>query len=83
MGLPARGHPPFYHRGVSSYRVEIVPWDGDKHGTEHLEEALNGFADDGWDVVSVVPVRAGASARALIGISGTADTTELAVVLRK
>lgn len=63
--------------------MEIVPWDGHKNGTDHLEAKLNDFAEEGWKVVSVVPVRAGASAKSLIAASGTADTTELAVVLRQ
>lgn len=69
--------------GVEEYRVERVPWDGQRHGAEHLTDALNGFAADGWSVVSVIPTKAGASAKSLVLSSGTADTTELAVVLRR
>ena len=65
------------------YRVEVVHWDGVNKGAAHLAETLNRFAADGWDVVSMAPVRAGASARALIGASASADTTELAVALRR
>ena len=62
---------------VEEYRVERVPWDGQRHGAEHLADALNGFAADGWSVVSVIPTKAGASAKSLVLSSGTADTTEL------
>lgn len=65
------------------YRVEVVHWDGVGKGAAHLADALNRFAGDGWEVVAVAPVRAGASARALIGANASADTTELAVVLRR
>lgn len=81
--MPGRVPPPPYDDAVSEYRVETVPWDGHQHGNEHLQEALAAFDADGWDVVSVVPVRAGASARSILGGSGSADTTELAVVLRR
>lgn len=65
------------------FRVEVLHWDGVKQGADHLAAELNRFAAEGWEVVSVTPVRAGASARALIGANASADTTELAVVLRK
>lgn len=68
---------------TEEYRVERVPWDGQRHGAEHLADALNGFARQGWSVVSVIPTRAGASAKSLVLSSGTADTTEVAVVLRR
>ena len=69
--------------GVKPYRVEVVHWDGHARGSDHLEAALNDWASDGWDVVSVVPTRAGASIRSLVGTSASADTSELAVVLRR
>jgi hypothetical protein len=68
---------------TEDYRVERVPWDGQRHGAEHLADALNEFARQGWSVVSVIPTRAGASAKSLVLSSGTADTTEVAVVLRR
>ena len=81
--MTGRVAPAPYDDAVSEYRVETLPWDGHQHGSEHLQEALAAYDADGWDVISVVPVRAGASARSLLGGSGSADTTELAVVLRR
>ena len=68
---------------MDEYRVEVVSWDGRKQGAEHLEKTLNEFAADGWTVVSVIPTRAGASAKSIMVASASADTTELAVVLRR
>ncbi len=65
------------------YDVRVVHWDGHRHGADHLRDELNRFAAEGWSVVAVVPTVAGASARALLGASASAETSELAVVLRR
>jgi hypothetical protein len=65
------------------YRVEALPWDGHDEGARHLEEQLNRFADDGWEVFSLVPTTAGTSIRSLVSANASADTTELAVVMRR
>lgn len=65
------------------HRVELVPWDGHKHGAEHLGRTLDELSKGGWSVVTVVPTRAGASAKSILAASGSADTTELAVILRR
>jgi len=65
------------------YRVEVVSWDGHERGARHLEEALNGWASEGWDVVSILPTTAGTSIRSFVGASASADTTEFAVVMRR
>ncbi len=64
------------------YRVEVVSWDGHEKGARHLEEVLNRWAGEGWDVVSILPTTAGTSIRGLMS-SASADTTEFAVVLRR
>jgi hypothetical protein len=66
-----------------AYEVRMVAWDGHKHGPDHLAAELNRFAADGWTVVSVLPTSAGASARSLIAASASAETSEVAVVLRR
>lgn len=63
------------------YRVEVVSWDGHEKGATHLERCLNAWADEGWDVVSILPTTAGTSVKSLISASASADTTEFAVVL--
>lgn len=64
------------------YRVEVVHWDGHEKGARHLEERLNEWAADGWDVVSILPTTAGTSVKSLISASASADTTEFAIVMR-
>ncbi len=66
-----------------AYRVEAVPWDGHELGARHLEEQLNEWAADGWEVVSILPTTAGTSIRSLVSAAASADTTEFAVVLRR
>ena len=68
---------------MTEYRVEAVPWDGHELGARHLEQTLNEFAGEGWEVVSILPTTAGTSVRSLISASASADTTEFAVVLRR
>lgn len=63
--------------------MEAVPWDGHERGARHLEDLLNGFAGDGWEVVAILPTTAGTSIRSLVSASASADTTEFAVVLRR
>ena len=65
------------------YRVEVFHWDGHERGAQHFETALNEWADEGWELDSLVPTRADTSIRSLVAASASADTTELAVVLRK
>ncbi len=67
---------------MTRYRVEAVHWDGGPAGAERLGELLNGWADEGWRVRSIVPTRADTSVRAL-SASASADTTELAIVLER
>lgn len=64
------------------YRVEVVPWDGHQAGADHLEARLNEWADEGWEVVAVLPTTAGTSVRSIVSASASADTTEFAVVMR-
>lgn len=63
--------------------MEAVAWDGHDEGARHLENALNGFAAEGWEVVTILPTTAGTSIRSLVAASASADTTEFAVVLRR
>ena len=65
------------------YRVEVVHWDGEKQGARHFQDALNRWAEEGWELDSLVPTRAATSIRSLVAASAAADTTELAVVLRR
>jgi hypothetical protein len=66
-----------------NYRVEVVSWDGHEKGARHLEQSLNEWAAEGWEVVSVNPTTAGTSVKSLIGGAASADTTEFAVILRR
>jgi hypothetical protein len=68
---------------MKQYRVEAVRWDGHTTGAEHLERALNDWAAEGWEVLSVIPTQAGTSIRSLVAASASADTTEFAIVLRR
>jgi hypothetical protein len=68
---------------VAEYRVEAVAWDGHDRGARHLERVLNEFAQEGWEVVSILPTVAGTSVRSFLPASASADTTEFAVVLRR
>jgi Domain of unknown function (DUF4177) len=64
------------------YRVEVVPWDGHEKGADHLQRVLNEWAEEGWEVVSILPTTAGTSIRSFVSASASADTTEFAIVLR-
>lgn len=64
------------------YRVEAVRWEGGTDGAQRLEEQLNGWADDGWELLFIIPTTADTSIRALVG-AGSAGTSEIAVVLRR
>ena len=68
---------------MGEYRVEAVAWDGHQAGAAHLQATLNEWAGDGWEVVAVVPTTAGTSIRSVLGANASADTTELAVILRR
>lgn len=65
----------------AEYRVEAVPWDGHALGAQHLEQRLNEYAAEGWEVVSILPTTAGTSIRGIVSAGASADTTEFAVVL--
>lgn len=65
------------------YRVEAVPWDGHEAGARHLQERLNEWASEDWEVLTILPTTAGTSIRSLASASASADTTEFAVVLRR
>lgn len=47
-----------------------------------LEGQLNGLADEGWELVFVIPTLADTSIRALMG-AASAGTTEVALVLER
>ena len=65
------------------YRVKAVPWDGHATGAQHLEGLLNGWAAEGWEVLSILPTVAGTTIRSLVGGSAAANTTEFAIVLQR
>ena len=67
----------------AEYRVVVVHWDGQERGAAHLEDALNEWSAEGWELDFIVPTSANTSIRALVSASASADTTELAVVLRR
>lgn len=67
---------------TARYRVEAVRWEGGTEGAERFEEQLNAWADDGWDLLFIIPTTADTSIRALVG-AGSAGTSEIAVVLRR
>ena len=68
---------------MAPYRVEVLHWDGEDVGAAHLEQALNDWAKAGWELVFIVPTRAATSVQSLMSARASADTTELAVVLRR
>ena len=65
------------------YRVKAVPWDGHDAGAAHLEALLNGWAAEGWEVMSVIPTTAGTSVRSLVSANAAAHTTEMARIRRR
>jgi len=65
------------------YRVEAVGWDGHDLGASHLEDRLNDFASEGWEVVVILPTTAATSIRSLRAAVASADTSEFAVVLKR
>lgn len=67
---------------MTRYRVEAVRWEGTGIGARMLEEQLNAWADDGWELVFMIPTLADTSIRALVG-AASAGTTEIALVLRR
>jgi hypothetical protein len=67
---------------MARYRVEAVRWEGTDKGATVLEDQLNAWADDGWELVFMIPTLADTSIRALVG-AASAGTTEIAVVLRR
>ena len=64
------------------YKVEAVPWDGHEEGARNLERRLNELAEEGWEVMAMLPTTAGTNVRSLIG-GAAANTTEFAVILRR
>jgi hypothetical protein len=47
-----------------------------------LEQRLNEWAEEGWELDFIVPTQADTSVRALVG-AASAGTSEIAVVLRR
>jgi len=64
------------------YRVEVATWAGSDAGARALEAQLNELAEDGWELVFVIPTLADTSIRALVG-AASAGTTEVALVLQR
>jgi hypothetical protein len=64
------------------YRVETVHWSSSEEGARHLEERLNEWAGEGWELEFIVPTQADTSVRALVG-AASAGTSEIAVILRR
>ncbi|MEZ5380629.1 MAG: hypothetical protein R2754_02400 [Microthrixaceae bacterium] len=69
--------------GRAEYRVAAVPWDGHDEGAAHLEQLLNGWAAEGWELLSVIPTTAGTSVRSFVSANAAANTTEIALILRR
>jgi hypothetical protein len=67
---------------MKRYRVEVARWTGSEDGARALEDQLNGLADDGWELVFMIPTLADTSIRALVG-AASAGTTEVALVLEQ
>ena len=67
---------------MKHYRVEVAKWSGSEAGAHALEDQLNGFAEQGWELVFMIPTLADTSIRALVG-AASAGTTEVALVLRR
>ena len=66
---------------MKRYRVERVHWAAGESGPRDLEDQLNAWATEGWELAFVVPTLADTSIHALKGAS--AGTTEMAVVLQQ
>ena len=67
---------------MTTYRVEVVRWEGTEDGPGALEDQLNAWAAEGWDLSFMVPTLADTSIRALMG-AASAGTTEIAVILSR
>ena len=67
---------------MKRYRVEVARWAGPEDGPRVLEEHLNRLADEGWELVFMMPTVADTSIRALVG-AASAGTTEMALVLAR
>jgi hypothetical protein len=67
---------------ATRYRVEAVRWEGGQAGASELQATLNRFADEGWELVFMIPTLADTSIRALVG-AASAGTSEMALVLRR
>lgn len=63
--------------------MAAVPWDGHDEGAAHLEQLLNGWAAEGWELLSVIPTTAGTSVRSFVSANAAANTTEIALILRR
>jgi NTP pyrophosphatase (non-canonical NTP hydrolase) len=64
------------------YRVEVARWTGSDDGARDLEDRLNELADEGWELVFIIPTLADTSIRALVG-AASAGTSEVALVLQR
>jgi hypothetical protein len=64
------------------YRVEVARWTGGDGGAEALEDQLNRLADEGWELVFMMPTIADTSIKALVG-AASAGTSEMALILRR
>lgn len=60
----------------------MASWAGSEGGAGALEDQLNGLAEEGWDLVFIIPTLADTSIRALVG-AASAGTTEVALVLER
>lgn len=60
----------------------MASWEGSADGARALEDQLNGFAEEGWELVFMIPTLADTSIRALVG-AASAGTTEVALVLQR
>lgn len=67
---------------VKRYRVVAAHWGGSHDGPQALEDQLNGLAEEGWELLFMIPTVADTSIRALVG-AASADTTEVALVLQR
>jgi hypothetical protein len=67
---------------MKRYRVEVARWTGPEDGAEALEDQLNRLADEGWELVFMMPTIADTSIRALMG-AASAGTSEMALILQR
>lgn len=67
---------------MKRYRVEVARWAGSDGGAAALEAQLNELADEGWELMFVIPTLADTSIRALVG-AASAGTSEVALVLQR